>query len=156
MKRIACLRSCLPTSVLKRFDGVVYISSYFFTRREVTVPGNIDRRRQISSRQKGQTKNAARDSLHCGHGFVSLFADMTYEGGTASLVRSEGLGATRRRWESCRIRRMIAAGLRVLSGRTPDRHAAYDADNTGVFLNLVVVPGWRCGKLETSGAGRRR
>ncbi len=62
-------------------------------------------------------------------GFVSLFADMTYEGAHSVIgPLLKDLGAS--------------ASLRYFSGRLADRTRAYWTITTlGYFLNLVVVPG---------------
>src|SRR2546430_5131264 len=77
-------------------------------------------------------------------GFVSLFADMTYEGAhsvSGPLVRDLGASATQV-GIIAGLGEMIAASLRYFSGRLADRTRAYWTITTlGYFLNLVVVPG---------------
>ncbi|HYW71539.1 MAG TPA: MFS transporter [Pyrinomonadaceae bacterium] len=77
-------------------------------------------------------------------GFVSLFADMTYEGAHSVIgPLLKDLGATA--WEVgiiAGLGEMIAASLRYFSGKLADRTRAYWTITTiGYFLNLVVVPG---------------
>src|SRR5438128_6824521 len=77
-------------------------------------------------------------------GFVSLFADMTYEGSQSvigPLLRDLGASATQV-GIIAGFGEMIAASLRYFSGRLADRTRAYWTITTlGYFLNLVVVPG---------------
>src|SRR5438105_2910733 len=77
-------------------------------------------------------------------GFVSLFADMTYEGAHSvigPLLRDLGASATQV-GIIAGLGEMIAASLRYFSGRLADRTRAYWTITTlGYFLNLVVVPG---------------
>src|SRR2546429_7248879 len=76
-------------------------------------------------------------------GFVSLFADMTYEG--AHSVIGPLLKDLRARATQVGIiaglGEMIAARLRYFSGRLAAKTRAYWTITTlGYFLNLVVVP----------------
>jgi MFS family permease len=77
-------------------------------------------------------------------GFVSLFADMTYEGAHSvigPLLKELGASATQV-GIIAGLGEMIAASLRYFSGRLADRTRAYWTITTlGYFLNLVVVPG---------------
>ena len=77
-------------------------------------------------------------------GFVSLFADMTYEGAHSvigPLLKDLGANATEV-GVIAGLGEMIAASLRYFSGRLADRTRAYWTITTlGYFLNLVVVPG---------------
>jgi len=77
-------------------------------------------------------------------GFVSLFADMTYEGAHSvigPLLKDLGASATQV-GIIAGFGEMIAASLRYFSGRLADRTRAYWTITTlGYFLNLVVVPG---------------
>src|SRR3977135_2391612 len=77
-------------------------------------------------------------------GFVSLFADMTYEGAHSvigPLLKDLGASATQV-GIIAGLGEMIAASLRFFSGRLADRTRAYWTITTlGYFLNLVVVPG---------------
>ena len=77
-------------------------------------------------------------------GFVSLFADMTYEGAHSvigPLLKDLGASATQV-GIIAGLGEMIAASLRYFSGRLADRTRAYWTLTTlGYFLNLVVVPG---------------
>jgi MFS family permease len=101
-------------------------------------------------------------------GIVSLFADMTYEGAHSIIGPFlKDLGATATQVGIIAgLGEMIAAGLRVLSGRLADRTRAYWTLTTlGYFLNLVVVPGlafagsWKAAALfvvaERTGKGLR-
>jgi len=77
-------------------------------------------------------------------GFVSLFADMTYEGAHSvigPLLKDLGASATQV-GIIAGLGEMIAASLRYFSGRLADKTRAYWTIATlGYFLNLVVVPG---------------
>lgn len=77
-------------------------------------------------------------------GFVSLFADMTYEGAHSvigPLLKDLGASATQV-GIIAGLGEMIAASLRYFSGRLADRTRAYwTITALGYFLNLVVVPG---------------
>jgi MFS family permease len=76
-------------------------------------------------------------------GIVSLFADMTYEGAHSIIGPFlKDLGATATQVGIIAgLGEMIAAGLRVLSGRLADRTRAYWTLTTlGYVLNLLVVP----------------
>jgi len=77
-------------------------------------------------------------------GFVSLFADMTYEGAHSvigPLLKDLGASATQV-GIIAGLGEMIAASLRYFSGRLADKTRAYWTITTlGYFLNLVVVPG---------------
>jgi MFS family permease len=101
-------------------------------------------------------------------GIVSLFADMTYEGAHSIIGPFlKDLGATATQVGIIAgLGEMIAAGLRVLSGRIADRTRAYWGLTTlGYFLNLVVVPvlafagNWKVAALvvvaERTGKGLR-
>jgi len=76
-------------------------------------------------------------------GIVSLFADMTYEGARSvigPLLKDLGASATQV-GIIAGLGEMIAAGLRLFSGRLVDRTQAYWTITTlGYFLNLVAVP----------------
>jgi MFS family permease len=77
-------------------------------------------------------------------GFVSLFADMTYEGAHSvigPLLKDLGASATLV-GIIAGLGEMIAASLRYFSGKLADKTRAYWTITTlGYFLNLVVVPG---------------
>ena len=77
-------------------------------------------------------------------GFVSLFADMTYEGAHSvigPLLKDLGASATQV-GIIAGLGEMIAASLRYFSGKLADKTRAYWTITTlGYFLNLVVVPG---------------
>ncbi len=77
-------------------------------------------------------------------GFVSLFADMTYEGAHSvigPLLKDLGASATLV-GVIAGLGEMIAASLRYFSGKLADKTRAYWTITTlGYFLNLVVVPG---------------
>src|SRR5215813_4840601 len=77
-------------------------------------------------------------------GFVSLFADMTYEGAHSvigPLLKDLGASATIVGIVAG-LGEMIAASLRYFSGKLADKTRAYWTITTvGYFLNLVVVPG---------------
>src|SRR6476660_4186641 len=77
-------------------------------------------------------------------GFVSLFADMTYEGAHSvigPLLKDLGATATTV-GVIAGLGEMIAASLRYFSGKLADKTRAYWTITTlGYFLNLVVVPG---------------
>ena len=77
-------------------------------------------------------------------GFVSLFADMTYEGAHSvigPLLKDLGASATQV-GIIAGLGEMVAASLRYFSGKLADRTRAYWTITTvGYFLNLVVVPG---------------
>src|SRR5205807_1793450 len=77
-------------------------------------------------------------------GFVSLFADMTYEGAHSvigPLLKDLGASATQV-GIIAGLGEMIAASLRYFSGKLADKTRAYWTISTlGYFLNLVVVPG---------------
>jgi MFS family permease len=101
-------------------------------------------------------------------GIVSLFADMTYEGAHSIIgPYLKDLGATATQVGIIAgLGEMIAAGLRLFSGRLADRTRAYWTITTlGYFLNLVVVPGlafagsWKAAALivvaERTGKGLR-
>src|SRR5690349_23086442 len=77
-------------------------------------------------------------------GFVSLFADMTYEGAHSVIgPLLKDLGATATQVGIIAgLGEMIAASLRFFSGKLADRTRGYWTITTaGDFLNLVVVPG---------------
>jgi MFS family permease len=77
-------------------------------------------------------------------GFVSLFADMTYEGAHSVIgPLLKDLGATAAQVGFIAgLGEMVAASLRYFSGKLADRTRAYWTITTlGYFLNLVVVPG---------------
>lgn len=77
-------------------------------------------------------------------GFVSLFADMTYEGAHSVIgPLLKDLGATATEVGIIAgLGEMIAASLRYFSGKLADKTRAYWTITTlGYFLNLVVVPG---------------
>ena len=101
-------------------------------------------------------------------GIVSLFADMTYEGAHSIIGPFlKDLGATATAVGIIAgLGEMIAATLRVLSGRLADRTRAYWTLTTvGYFLNLVIVPAlafagsWQAAALfvaaERTGKGLR-
>jgi MFS family permease len=77
-------------------------------------------------------------------GVVSLFADMTYEGAhsiVGPLLKDLGASAFQVGLIAG-FGEMIAASLRLFSGKLADRTRAYWTITTlGYFLNLVVVPG---------------
>jgi MFS family permease len=101
-------------------------------------------------------------------GIVSLFADMTYEGAHSIIgpfLKDLGASATAV-GIIAGLGEMIAATLRVLSGRLADRTRAYWTLTTvGYFLNLVIVPAlafagsWKTAALfvaaERTGKGLR-
>jgi MFS family permease len=76
-------------------------------------------------------------------GIVSLFADMTYEGAHSIIgpfMKDLGASATQV-GTVAGLGELIAASLRLLSGRLADRTRAYwTITALGYFLNLVVVP----------------
>jgi len=76
-------------------------------------------------------------------GIVSLFADMTYEGAHSIMgpfLKDLGASATQVGFIAG-LGEMIAASLRLLSGRLADRTRAYwTLTMLGYGLNLVVVP----------------
>ena len=77
-------------------------------------------------------------------GFVSLFADMTYEGAHSVIgPLLKDLGATATQVGIIAgLGEMIAASLRYFSGKLADKTRAYwTITSLGYFLNLVVVPG---------------
>src|ERR1044072_4225467 len=77
-------------------------------------------------------------------GFVSLFADMTYEGAHSVIgPLLKDLGASETQVGIIAgLGEMIAASLRYFSGKLADKTRAYWIITTlGYFLNLVVVPG---------------
>src|ERR1043165_8320556 len=90
-----------------------------------------------------QERSAAFRFIVC-LGFVSLFADMTYEGAhrvIGRLLKDLGASATLL-GVIAGLGEMIAASLRYFSGKLADRTRAYWTITTlGYFLNLVVVPG---------------
>jgi MFS family permease len=101
-------------------------------------------------------------------GIVSLFADMTYEGAHSIIGPFlKDLGATATAVGIIAgLGELIAATLRVLSGRLADRTRAYWTITTlGYLINLVVVPGlafagnWKTAALfvaaERTGKGLR-
>src|SRR5712692_10052431 len=101
-------------------------------------------------------------------GVVSLFADMTYEGAHSIIGPFlKDLGATATQVGIIAgLGEMIAALLRLLSGRIADRtHAYWGLTTLGYFLNLVVVPvlafagNWKVAALvvvaERTGKGLR-
>src|SRR5438067_5974210 len=77
-------------------------------------------------------------------GFVSLFADMTYEGAHSIIgpyLKDLGASATQV-GVIAGLGEMLAASLRFFSGRLADRTRAYWLLTlSGYALNLVVVPG---------------
>src|SRR5918911_5701245 len=76
-------------------------------------------------------------------GFVSLFADMTYEGAHSVIgPLLKDLGATATEVGIIAgLGEMLAASLRLFSGRLADRTRAYWLITTlGYVLNLLVVP----------------
>jgi MFS family permease len=91
---------------------------------------------------KQDRKNAFRFIVALG--FVSLFADMTYEGAhsvVGPLLKDLGASAAQVGIVAG-LGEMIAASLRYFSGRLADKTRAYWTITTlGYFLNLVVVPG---------------
>jgi MFS family permease len=90
-----------------------------------------------------QARTAAFRFIVC-LGFVSLFADMTYEGAHSVIGPFlKDLGATAAEVGFIAgFGEMIAASLRLFSGRLADRTRAYWTITTlGYLLNLVVVPG---------------
>ncbi|MDX6289101.1 MAG: hypothetical protein QOH42_900, partial [Blastocatellia bacterium] len=91
---------------------------------------------------KQERKNAFRFIVALG--FVSLFADMTYEGAHSvigPLLKDLGASATQV-GIIAGLGEMIAASLRYFSGRLADKTRAYWTITTlGYFLNLIVVPG---------------
>jgi MFS family permease len=90
---------------------------------------------------KQERKNAFRFIVCLG--FVSLFADMTYEGAHSIMgpfLKDLGASATQV-GIIAGLGEMIAASLRYFSGRLADKTRAYWTITTlGYFLNLVVVP----------------
>src|SRR3954463_14928470 len=90
-----------------------------------------------------QERSAAFRFIVC-LGFVSLFADMTYEGAHSvigPLLKDLGASATLV-GVIAGLGEMIAASLRYFSGKLADKTRAYWTITTlGYFLNLVVVPG---------------
>ena len=115
-------------------------------------------------------KSERRDALRfiVAMGIVSLFADMTYEGAHSIIGPFlKDLGATATAVGIIAgLGELIAATLRVLSGRLADRTRAYWTITTiGYLINLVVVPGlafagnWKTAALfvaaERTGKGLR-
>jgi len=101
-------------------------------------------------------------------GIVSLFADMTYEGARGIIGPFfQNLGATAAQVGFIAgFGEMIAASLRLFSGRLADRtHAYWTIAIIGYFLNLVAVPllafagNWQAAALlvvlERTGKGLR-
>jgi MFS family permease len=91
-------------------------------------------------------KSERRDALRfiVAMGIVSLFADMTYEGAHSIIGPFlKDLGATATAVGIIAgLGELIAATLRVLSGRLADRTRAYWTITTlGYLINLIVVPG---------------
>lgn len=87
-------------------------------------------------------RSAALKFIVC-FGFVSLFADMTYEGAHSIIgPYLKDLGATATEVGIVAgLGEMVAASLRLFSGRLADRTRAYWLIATlGYVLNLVVVP----------------
>jgi MFS family permease len=116
--------------------------------------------------QKSERKDAIRFIVIMG--IVSLFADMTYEGAHSIIGPFlKDLGATATVVGIIAgLGELIAATLRILSGRLADRTRAYWTITTlGYLLNLVVVPGlafagsWQAAALfvaaERTGKGLR-
>ena len=99
-------------------------------------------KQQVMTNSKPDRKAAFRFIVALG--FVSLFADMTYEGAHSvigPLLKDLGASATQV-GIIAGLGEMIAASLRYFSGRLADRTRAYWTITTlGYFLNLVVVPG---------------
>jgi MFS family permease len=115
----------------------------------------------------GQTRKSAIRFI-VAMGIVSLFADMTYEGAHSIIGPFlKDLGATATQVGIVAgLGELIAATLRVLSGRLADRTRSYWTITTvGYLINLVVVPGlayagsWRAAALfvmaERTGKGLR-
>jgi MFS family permease len=115
---------------------------------------------------KSERKDAIRFIVAMG--IVSLFADMTYEGAHSIIgPYLKELGATATAVGiMAGAGEMIAATLRVVSGRLADRTRAYWTLTTvGYLLNLVIVPGlafagnWKAAALfvaaERTGKGLR-
>jgi MFS family permease len=89
-----------------------------------------------------QEHSAAIKFIVC-FGFVSLFADMTYEGAHSIIgPYLKDLGATATQVGIVAgLGEMLAASLRLFSGRLADRTRAYWLIATlGYILNLLVVP----------------
>ncbi|MFL6208088.1 MAG: MFS transporter [Pyrinomonadaceae bacterium] len=89
-----------------------------------------------------QEHSAAIKFIVC-FGFVSLFADMTYEGAHSIIgPYLKDLGATATQVGIVAgLGEMLAASLRLFSGRLADRTRAYWLIATlGYVLNLLVVP----------------
>lgn len=97
--------------------------------------------KNISKASSPERKNAFRFIFVLG--IVSLFADMTYEGAHSIIgpfLKDLGASATQV-GIIAGLGEMIAASLRLLSGRLADRTRAYwTLTMLGYFLNLVVVP----------------
>src|SRR6266852_8847696 len=94
-------------------------------------------------RQSSSPRRTAALRLIVCLGIVSLFADMTYEGAHSIIgPYLKDLGATATQVGIIAgLGEMIAAGLRLFSGRLVDRTQAYWTITTlGYFLNLVAVP----------------
>ena len=90
-----------------------------------------------------QERSAAFRFIVC-LGFVSLFADMTYEGARSVIgPLLKDLGATATQVGIIAgLGEMLAASLRYFSGKLADKTKAYwTITSFGYFLNLVVVPG---------------
>ena len=90
-----------------------------------------------------QERSAAFRFIVC-LGFVSLFADMTYEGAHSVIgPLLKDLGATATQVGIIAgLGEMIAASLRYFSGKLADKTRAYWTITTfGYVLNLIVVPG---------------
>jgi hypothetical protein len=95
----------------------------------------------MAQAQSQERKSAIRFILMMG--IVSLFADMTYEGAHSIIGPfMKDLGASAAQVGIIAgLGELIAASLRLLSGRLADRTRAYwTITALGYFLNLVVVP----------------
>jgi MFS family permease len=107
-----------------------------------TSTDGTDRFRPVTNFSAEERKSAFRFIVALG--FVSLFADMTYEGAHSvigPLLKDLGASATEV-GIIAGLGEMIAASLRYFSGKLADRTRAYWTITTvGYFLNLVVVPG---------------
>src|SRR3982751_60612 len=89
------------------------------------------------------TKRASAFRFIIALGFVSLFADMTYEGARSIIGPFlKDLGATATQVGLIAgFGEMLAASLRFFSGRLVDRTRAYwTVTILGYFVNLLAVP----------------
>ncbi len=145
---MASSNKCDPLNHTKVHEpkALVQVNSCAFVDRSSVVIGYpncwIRIRVNILMVSKQDRKSAFRFIIALG--FVSLFADMTYEGAHSvigPLLKDLGASATQV-GIIAGLGEMIAASLRYFSGRLADKTRAYWTITTlGYFLNLIVVPG---------------